>query len=328
MTSLPPPVAPAPGAAPSAGWPAPTEPVIRFTGVSKFFGDLVAVSDVTFDVGPGVTALLGPNGAGKSTALRLLTGQAIPSKGEVRILGADPRRDRSIAGRIGVAPQQEALLEHLTAHGFVRLAAELQGVAGADAAAAGVLERVELDPGDDRPIATYSKGMRQRVKLAQAIVHDPDVIVLDEPLTGLDPRQRLAMISLLKELGAAGRCVIVSSHVLEEVERIGSRVLVIAKGRLAAEGDYRAIRALMNDRPHEIRVGTDRPRAIAVALVELPHVRSVELVDGGVLVETSDAIALGREIAPIAVRADAALDELVPLNDDLESVFRFLVAGR
>jgi len=303
--------------------------MIRFTGVSKFFGDLVAVSDVTFDVGPGVTALLGPNGAGKSTALRLLTGQAIPSKGEVSVLGADPRRDRRVAGMIGVAPQQETLLDNLRALEFVKLCAALQGVDDPLAASRAALDRVELDPDDTRTIATYSKGMRQRVKLAQATVHDPKILVLDEPLTGLDPRQRLAMISLLRKLGDQGNCVIVSSHVLEEVERIGSRVLVIAKGRLAAEGDFHAIRALMNDRPHELRIRTDRPRALAAGLVEMPAVHSVVIDDGGVVVvETTDMFTFGTELAPLAIRVGATLDELTPLNDDLESVFRFLVVGR
>jgi ABC-2 type transport system ATP-binding protein len=315
VTVLPPPTTPPVSLA---------EPVIRFSGVSKFFGQLVAVSDVTFDLGPGVTSLLGPNGAGKSTALRLLTGQAVPSKGEVRILGADPR-DRGVARLIGVAPQQETLFESQTAREFVRLAATLQGLPDPEGAARRVLAQVELDADDGRAIATYSKGMRQRVKLAQAIVHDPQVIVLDEPLTGLDPRQRLAMIDLLKQFGADGRSVIVSSHVLEEVERIGSRVLVISKGRLAAEGDFRAIRELMNDRPHELRIRTDRARPLAMGLVGLAIVRSVE-VDGDIVtIETNDMLAFGQAIAPLAVRLDCTIDELTPLNDDLESVFRFLV---
>jgi ABC-2 type transport system ATP-binding protein len=324
MTALPPPTPLPPPRAPTRV----ADAMIRFTGVSKFFGDLVAVSDVTFEIGPGVTALLGPNGAGKSTALRMLTGQAIPSKGQVEVLGADPRHDRRVARLIGVAPQQETLFETLTALEFVRLGAVLQGVDDPRSASRAALDRVELDPDDTRAIATYSKGMRQRVKLAQAIVHEPKILVLDEPLTGLDPRQRLSMIGLLKRFGDEGRCVIVSSHVLEEVERIGSRVLVIAKGRLAAEGDFHAIRALMNDRPHELRIRTDRPRALAVGLVALPMVRSVVVDADALFVETDDVLAFGQAVAPIAIAADASIDEFVPLNDDLESVFRFLVAGR
>ncbi len=301
--------------------------MIRCEGVSKFFGQLVAVSDVTFDIGPGVTALLGPNGAGKSTLLRLLTGQATPSKGSVEILGLDPRGDRTVAQMLGVAPQQEMLFDSQTPLEFVGLAATLQGLSDAETAARAALDKVELDPDDPRPIATYSKGMRQRVKLAQAIVHDPRIMVLDEPLTGLDPRQRLSMITLLKSLGAEGRCVVVSSHVLEEVERIGSRVLVIAKGRLAAEGDFHEIRALMNDRPHGVELRSDRPRELAMHLIGAGVVDSVSI-DGGLLtVETSDLSSFSRAVAPIAVAASASLDEMKPLDEDLESVFRFLVGS-
>jgi ABC-2 type transport system ATP-binding protein len=301
--------------------------MVRCVGVSKFFGQLVAVSDVTFDIGPGVTALLGPNGAGKSTLLRLLTGQATPSKGSVEILGLDPRGDRSVAQMLGVAPQQEMLFDSQTPLEFVGLAATLQGLVDAETAARAALDKVELDADDPRPIATYSKGMRQRVKLAQAIVHDPRIMVLDEPLTGLDPRQRLSMITLLKSLGAEGRCVVVSSHVLEEVERIGSRVLVIAKGRLAAEGDFHEIRALMNDRPHGVELRSDRPRELAMHLIGAGVVDSVSI-DGGLLtVETNDLSSFSRAVAPIAVAASASLDEMKPLDEDLESVFRFLVGS-
>jgi ABC-2 type transport system ATP-binding protein len=303
-------------------------PMVRFSGVSKFFGELVAVSDVSFDVDAGVTALLGPNGAGKSTILRLLCGQARPSKGELWVLGQDPRHSPEVARQIGVAPQQETLFEVLTALEFVTLAARLHGLDQPTEVAAAAIELVDLDPSDRRPVGKYSKGMRQRVKLAQAIVHDPDVIVLDEPLTGLDPRQRLRMIELFERLGSQGRCVIVSSHVLEEVERFGSRVLVVSKGRLAAEGDFHDIRALMDDRPHEIRVRAEDPRRLAVALLERGLIGAVTLKDSAVIVETGDVRAFSRAVATLAVELDIELLELVPLNDDLESVFRYLVGER
>ena len=301
---------------------------IQLVDVSKRFGDLVAVSDVTFDVGPGVTALLGPNGAGKSTVLRLATGLARPSKGTVRLFGTEPRTDVELARRIGLVPQQETLFETQTAAQFVTLAARLQGLGDPHAAAARALGTVEMDPGETRPLSTYSKGMRQRVKLAQALVHDPDIVVLDEPLTGLDPRQRLQMIQLFHDLGESGKCVLVSSHVLDEVQRIGSRVLVIAQGRLVAEGDFHEIRALMDDRPLRIRVGTDRPRALARGLLELEPVVGVNITASGVEVDAVDARVVGTEVARIARDHDASLDEVVPLDDDLESVFKYLVSRK
>jgi ABC-2 type transport system ATP-binding protein len=299
--------------------------VIVADRVSKWFGDVVAVSDVSFRVGPGVTALLGPNGAGKSTVLRLLCGLTRPSQGTVEVLGEDPHGDPELYRRIGLVPQQEAVFGTLTGRHFVRLAAELQGLPSPDEAAAAALRDVDLDPDDRRPLTTYSKGMRQRVKVAHALVHDPEVVMLDEPLEGLDPRQRLHLIDLFRRLGGEGRCVVVSSHVLDEVERFGSRVLVIAQGRLAAEGDFHDIRALMDDRPHRLRLRTDRPRELAAALITGGAVIGVELDDDTLLVETIDVAAFRRAVAPQAQAVGARLHELVPLDDDLESVFRYLV---
>ena len=310
-------------------------PMIEAVDVSKWFGDLVAVSEVTFTVGPGVTALLGPNGAGKSTVLRMVCGLTAPARGQVRVLGRDPRTDLAIRRRISLVPQQETMFEALTPFEFVRLAGVLHGVPDADRAARGSLLTVELDPADRRRIGTYSKGMRQRVKVAQALVNDPAVVVLDEPLTGLDPRERLHLIDLFQRLGAQGRCVLVSSHVLDEVERFGSRVLVIAQGRLAATGDFRAIRALMDDRPHRVLVRTDRARLLAGGLLERAGVLAVRLgedargrADGNantVLIDTVDVATLRRTIAVVARDVDARLLEVTPLDDDLDSVFRYLV---
>ena len=302
------------------------EPRVVAEEVSKWFGALVAVSDVSFDVGPGVTALLGPNGAGKSTMLRMLCGLARPSKGTIRVLGRDPRADVGVTRSIGLVPQQESVFEALTAHAFVRLAATLHGLPDPGAAAAAALETVGLDPADTRRLPAYSKGMRQRVKVAQGLVHDPSVVVLDEPLTGLDPRQRADMIALFRRLGAEGRCVLVSSHVLDEVERLGSRILVMSQGRLAAAGDFRELRALMDDRPLRVRVRTDRPRELAGALLEAGTVVGARL-DGDQVLEldTNDARELARALAPAARDRDASLLEVIPLDADLEGVFRYLV---
>jgi ABC-2 type transport system ATP-binding protein len=305
--------------------------MIAVDGVSRWFGDVVAVSDVSFSIGPGVTALLGPNGAGKSTLLRMLCGLTPPDRGTIRVLGADPRTDLDVRSHIGIVPQQEAMFEALDARAFVRLNAVLHGIDDPDGAARHALAVVELDPDDPRKVTSYSKGMKQRVKVAQALVHNPSVLVLDEPLTGLDPRQRRHLIDLFGALGAQGRCVLVSSHVLDEVERFGSRVLVIAQGRLAATGDYRAIRDLMDDRPHRVRIQTDKPRELAASLLLHAGVlgATIEPARGGrapaVLVDTTDAPTLRREVAAVARSLDAQLWEVAPLDDDLESVFRYLV---
>ncbi len=302
---------------------------LALVGASKWFGDVVAVSDVSFAVGPGVTALLGPNGAGKSSVLRLLCGLTPPSRGQVLVYGRDPRRHLELFGLIGLVPQQESVFESQSALEFVRLAAVLQGLPKAETAARRALAVVELDAGLGRRLATYSKGMRQRVKVAAALVHDPPVLMLDEPLTGLDPRQRLGMIRLLQQLGQEGRCVLASSHVLDEVERFGSRVLVIARGRLVAEGDFHAIRDLMDDRPHRIRVRTDQPRRLATGLMASGAALGVQLEgEDGVVVDTAEVAAFRRAVAPAARAAGAHLWEVTPLDDDLESVFRYLVGGR
>lgn len=307
--------------------PPPSDALVVVDRVSKWFGDLVAVSDVTFAVRPGVTALLGPNGAGKSTMLRMIAGLARPSSGTVRIMGLDPRSDPTIAAEIGLAPQQEAVFGFITALQFVRASAELQGVEHADMAARQVLRTVELDPDDNRRLPTYSKGMRQRVKLAQAIVHEPRLILLDEPLSGLDPRQRLNMVELFHRLGDTGRAVVVSSHVLEEVERFGSNVVVISQGRLAAHGDFHEIRALMDDRPRRLRITSDRPRSLASALVGQPYVNGISIEGESIIVDTTDVVAFSRLVAPLSKQINARLMELKPLDEDLESVFRYLVGA-
>ena len=303
--------------------------VIEVEGLSKWFGPVVALSEISFTLAGGVTAVLGPNGAGKSTLLRVLCGLTAPSRGTVRVLGMTPRRDLALNGRLALVPQQEALFDPLTARAFVTLAAELEGVAHAGSAGRRALETVDLDPDDDRPLGTYSKGMRQRVKVAQALVSDPEVVVLDEPLEGLDPRQRVRMIALFRDLGARGRTVLVSSHVLDEVERFGSQVLVIAQGRLAAEGDFHAIRELMDDRPHRLRLGASDGRALAAGLLSAGAVVGAWVqTPTTVVVDTVDAAAFRRAVPRVARDAGVRLTEIVPLDDDLESVFRYLVGRR
>jgi ABC-2 type transport system ATP-binding protein len=332
MTQLPPPV-------PAGSLPPPSSPVVppipatlqgmvAVNAVSKYFGSVVAVSDVSFAVNQGVTALLGPNGAGKSTLFRMLCGLTPPSRGTVEVLGADPRVDRDVRGRVSLVPQQDALFDHLSASEFLEFAARTHAVADPDRAADRALRLVELADVGPKPVGQFSKGMRQRVKVAAALVNDPEVLILDEPLTGLDPVQRRHMIALFHRLGGEGRCVLVSSHVLDEVAKLGSRVLVIAQGRLVASGDYRDLRELMDDRAHRIRLAASDPRRLATALLERGLASGLSIDDRNVMVDTLDVDALGRQVAEICIELGVRLTEVTPLDDDLESVFRYLVEGR
>ena len=315
------------------GSPEPAPPVAELDQVSRWYGKVVAVSDVSLALRPGVTALLGPNGAGKSTLLRLVCGLTRPSRGSVRLLGVDPRRRPEVYRQVGIAPQQEALFEHDSPTRFVETAARLVGVPDPVEATARALDRVGLDPADPRPLRERSGGERQRAKLAQAIVHRPPLLVLDEPVEGLDPRQRIAVLDLVAALGAEGHTVLVSSHVLGELDRISDRVLVMAQGRVVAAGTSHGLRELLDDRPMKVRIGTDRPRPLAAALVGLPGVVAVGVEEpqpedpagGAVVVDTLAAPALRRALAARAVEAGALLHEVRPLDDDLDSVFRYLV---
>ena len=325
MTTLPPPeiaVLPTPAAGLDH------HGMISVHEVSKFFGSVVAVSDVSFSISAGVTALLGPNGAGKSTLFRMMCGLTPPSRGAVQVLGADPRTDRAVRGRLSLVPQQDALFDHLNALQMVTVSAQGHGVNDPAAAATQALDHVELSDVGSKPVGQFSKGMRQRVKVACALVNDPEVLILDEPLTGLDPVQRRNMIALFHRLGDEGRCVLVSSHVLDEVARLGSRVLVIAQGRLIASGDYHDLRGLMDDRPLRIRIGTSDPRRLATALIDHDLITALSLDATHVVVDTNDADAIGRRLAPLARDLGVRLTEVHPLDDDLESVFRYLVEGR
>ncbi|MEQ8839525.1 MAG: ABC transporter ATP-binding protein [Acidimicrobiales bacterium] len=326
-SSLPPPP-PVPATPFVATGTPPPPPMVSVANVTKAFGDVVAVSDVSFTVGPGITALLGPNGAGKSTLFRMLCGLAAPTRGTVRVLGRDARRDVGVRGQIGLAPQQDGLFDRLDALEFVEIAAMMHGVDDPRAAAMRCLDIVQLDATDSKSVGAYSKGMRQRVKLAAALVNDPAVLILDEPLTGLDPVQRRRMIALFNELADAGKCLLVSSHVLDEVARLGSRILVIAQGRLAASGDYHALRELMDDRPHRIRVEADDPRRLAAALLDRAIVDGARVDALGLELDTTDVDTFGRRIAPVARELDVRLRGVRPLDDDLESVFRYLVERR
>ena len=298
---------------------------IEVEGVSKWYGDKVAVSDLSFTVHPGITALLGPNGAGKSTTLKMLTGQLRPSQGRVRVLGRPVIDNPSLYRRIGLVPEQEELYPFLSGREFVELAARLHRLPRPREAARAALATVELLDAQDRKLRGYSKGMRQRVKIAQALVHDPEILFLDEPLTGADPRQRLAMMEVFERLGGAGRTVLISSHILSEVEPMGVKVLVIARGKLAAEGDFHQIRALMDDHPRRVRVQSTNPRVLAAALIGLAGTRGLEIDGETLVVETTAALELYHALPRAAQQGGIRLQEITGLDDDLESVFRYLV---
>jgi ABC-2 type transport system ATP-binding protein len=297
---------------------------IEFDGVSKWYGDTVAVAEVTFAPRPGVTGLLGHNGAGKSTALKLLAGFARPSAGTVRVLGNDPANDRALHRRLGVVTDSDAIWPFLTPRRFVSLMAELHGVADAGAAASRAIEMVDLSDVAERQVGGFSKGMRQRTKLAAALAHDPEVLLLDEPLNGLDPAQRAHTVELIRRLGAEGRSVLVSSHVLHEVERMAESVLVLVNGRLVAEGQTSAIRNLLADRPRTMRIESERASAIAQGLIAAGVVESVRIDGQSIVVETHDVDGLARQLAPLARAAETTLDRVEPLDDDLESVYAYL----
>jgi ABC-2 type transport system ATP-binding protein len=315
----PPPPPPGPSDAP------PPDATIVLARASRWYGNVVACNDVSFAIGPGVTGLLGPNGAGKSTILGMIAGLLPPSAGAVTLLGAPAWRHPELYRRVGLVPERESVPTWLTGRGFVRYAAQLQGLEDADAAAARVIERVDLAEAADRRTSTYSKGMKQRILLAAALVHDPPVLLLDEPFNGLDPRQRLHMMTLLRELAAAGRTILFSSHILEEVERLAGRVLVVYAGRLAAWGDFREIRRLMTNRPHTYLIRSSDDRAIAARLIVNGVVGGAELRDGWLEVHTADLVAFGHLLPRLAREADVSLFEARPTDESLESVFAYLV---
>jgi len=320
-----PPPAPAEAAAQAAPAPAAPAPAIAVEHVSRWYGNVVAVNDISFALGAGVTGLLGPNGAGKSTLLHMMAGLLAPSSGQVAILGRSAWRRPEIYRSVGLVPEREAVHPYLTGFQFAQYNAQLQGLADPAAAAERAIATVELSDAEHRSIGTYSKGMRQRAKLAGALVHDPQVLLLDEPFNGMDPRQRLHMITLLRSMAAAGRTILFSSHILEEVERLADSILVVYAGRLAASGDFRSIRRLMTDRPHTFTVRSSDDRRLAAALMLEPAVFGAELVEGRVSVRTADFGAFTRALPRVARDSQVSLFEVTPTDESLESVFSYLV---
>ncbi len=304
-------------------------PVIEFKAVSKWYGNVIGLNHVSLQLQPGVVGLLGPNGAGKSTLLQLATGQIRPSQGRVRVLGCQPWSSPGLNRWIGLCPEQDAFYEWMTAKEFVRTCAILSGFSGTQAMQLAVeaLERVNLLYAMDRPIRGYSKGMRQRTKIAQAIVHNPDVLFLDEPLTGTDPIARRDIIEIIKGLGRAGKSVIMSSHVLHEIQSVTSNVVVINRGKLVAQGDTRHIRDLIDKYPHRINLRSARYRDLAGRLMQLPDVVAVKVDDPhqSIAVDTRKPDDLYSLLPTLSLDEGYAIEEVHSADDSLEAVFKFLV---
>lgn len=303
-----------------------SEPVIDVRGVSKWFGNLVAVNEVSLQVFPGITGLLGPNGAGKTTLLHMITGLSGPSVGEVKLLGEPMRENAGIYRRIGVMSEHEAVYGFYTGREFVEFAAQLYGLNPTKVAVDRAIEAVGLTEVQDRPLRTYSRGMSQRMRLAATIVHDPEVLILDEPLNGTDPHQRIEFQDLMRRLADEGRTILISSHILEEVEIIADRILLMVSGKLAASGNIRAIREKLDQRPYKVRILASNPRPLASALIQTDAVDSVTIdPDEAIIVLSRNVSALQRSVPYLSRELGIRLLRVEPLDESLESVFSYVV---
>jgi ABC-2 type transport system ATP-binding protein len=312
--------------------PAPTSPapgtLVQADGVSKWYGQVNGLNNVSVSIPPGITGLLGPNGAGKSTFMKLMTGQLKPSQGTIRVLGEPIWGNPPVYDRIGFCPEQDAFYERMTGLEWVTALVRLNGLSDtdADAAAKRAIERVDLTSAMDKKIGAYSKGMRQRIKLAQSLVHDPELLILDEPLTGMDPLMRRKTIRLIKDWARAGKHIIVSSHILHEIESMTSNILLINNGRIVAEGNVHQIRDLIDTHPHTVYVRGADPRALARRFLAEDDVLSLKFEPGAVVVETSKPDAFYARLTELAATGEAGtIDEVQSPDDNLQAVFKYLV---
>ena len=302
--------------------------VITADHLSKWYGQVIGLNDVTLTIGTGVTGLLGPNGAGKSTLLKLITGQLKPSKGTIKIFGEPVWGNPGLFRRMGLCPEQDAFYDRMTGHEWVTALLRLHGYGEREAAdtAMGALEQVDLQDAARKRIGAYSKGMRQRVKLAQALAHQPDLLVLDEPLSGMDPLARRKTIRLLRHWAALGRNVIVSSHILHEVEALTSNILLMHHGRVLAEGNVHQIRDLIDEHPHTVCLRSKHPRALATALVGNEDVLSMRFEEDALFVQTARPDAFYARVTDMAANNGAGeIYEITSPDDNLQAVFEYLV---
>jgi ABC-2 type transport system ATP-binding protein len=296
---------------------------------SKWYGHVLGVSDVRWRLRGGIVGLLGPNGAGKSTLMKMIAGLLRPSRGALTVFGQSPFDDVAVRRRIGYAPEHEKTWDELTALELVTVMARLAGVPAprARAAAEAALAQVGMTHAMHRRVRGFSKGMRQRTKLATAIAHDPDLLLLDEPLTGVDPVARIDIVERIRALGDRGKTIVVSSHVLYEIEALTSEIVVIYRGQVLAEGNIYEIRKLIDRHPHRIRIECDRPRAVAAALAAADHVSRIVFERGGVLLETRDPDRCYDEIATAVLASGATVSELGSPDNNLGAVFDYLTGG-
>ena len=301
------------------------EPTITVSNVSKSFGDVVSVNDISLEVRPGLTGLLGPNGAGKTTLLRMICGLTRPSGGEIQVFGEPVRNNPELYRRIGVMPEHQSTYDFMTGRAFVELNARLQQVPDVKTAVERSIEQVDMQNAQDRSIGEYSRGMKQRMRLAAVMVHDPEILLLDEPLSGSDPRQRIEFQELMVRLASEGRTIMISSHILEEVEAVADRILLLVYGKLAASGDYHVIRQKLSDRPYIVRVGASDVRALAAGLITEPSVESISMDGEGHIQILSRSVRELQLAIPKAAQAlGIRLTRVDPMDDSLESVFTYL----
>ena len=299
---------------------------VELSHVSRWYGNVVAINDVTMSLGPGVTGLLGPNGAGKTTLLHMMSGFLAPSQGTLLVDGQPVFRHPEVYRTLGLVSEREAVHGFLTAWEFVLASAKMHRLPRPEEAARRAIDLVDMTEAQHRRMSTFSKGMRQRTRVAAALVHEPPILLLDEPFNGMDPRQRLHMMATLHQLGESGHTVLFSSHILEEVEEVSGTVQVIVAGRLAASGDYRTIRRLMTHRPHVFAVRSTDDRRLAVALIGEPSVSGLDVSHAGLTIRAGDYGAFTRALPKIALREGVRVRQLTPSDESLESVFSYLVA--
>ena len=302
--------------------------IIAADHLSKWYRQVIGLNDVSVNVPPGITGLLGPNGAGKSTFMKVITGQLMPSKGAITVLGQPIWGNPALYHSIGFCPEQDAFYERMTGLEWVTSLVRLNGVddAAAAAMAARAIEAVELTDASNKKIGAYSKGMRQRIKLAQALAHDPELLILDEPLAGMDPIARRRTIRLIKEWGRSGRSVVVSSHILHEIESMTANILLINQGRILAEGNVHQIRDLIDEHPHTVHIKADHTRTLAREFLAHDDVLSLRLEEGAVVVQTGRPDAFYARLTDLAASGEhGAIHEVTSPDDNLQAVFQYLV---